>query len=225
MLYGIGTDQIKGFAVTLILGILMSMYTAIFCSRVIFDIAERKGWLSKLGMSSIVGETHIDFHRRDVTRRLSCRSFASYWASLPSTCVAPNLFDIDFRGGTSVQVALTEPAPIEDIRQKSGRLADDVWVTAIQPADREKDTVFKIDTSIEDVELLKTEIVAALTSESGESLLESHSMEFHAAGRLGPDEPTGHARRRPPAAGAAAGRPTGDGHGHRTGRGGGRNAR
>ena len=61
VLYAIGTDQIRGFAVTLILGILMSMYTAIFCSRVFFDIAERKRWITKLSMASILGSTHIDF--------------------------------------------------------------------------------------------------------------------------------------------------------------------
>ena len=45
VLYVIGTDQLRGFAVTLILGILMSMFTAIYCSRVIFDLAERRRWL------------------------------------------------------------------------------------------------------------------------------------------------------------------------------------
>ena len=64
ILYSIGTDQIKGFAVTLILGILMSMYTAIFCSRLVFEIAERKRWFSKLSMMSIVGKTNIDFLSR-----------------------------------------------------------------------------------------------------------------------------------------------------------------
>ena len=35
VLYYIGTDQVKGFAVTLILGILTSMFTAIFFARLI----------------------------------------------------------------------------------------------------------------------------------------------------------------------------------------------
>ncbi|HBV62823.1 MAG TPA: hypothetical protein DEF45_07345, partial [Rhodopirellula sp.] len=35
VLYAIGTDQIRGFAVTLILGILFSMFTAIYVSRTI----------------------------------------------------------------------------------------------------------------------------------------------------------------------------------------------
>ena len=46
-LYLFATDQVKGFAVTLILGIITSMYTAIFCSRLMFDICERQGWIKK----------------------------------------------------------------------------------------------------------------------------------------------------------------------------------
>ena len=42
VLYIIGTDQIKGFAVTLILGLLVSMFTAIFVSRVIFVGSNRQ---------------------------------------------------------------------------------------------------------------------------------------------------------------------------------------
>ena len=54
VLYVIGTEQIKGFSVTLILGILMSMFTAIFVARLIFDIFERKRWLTKLNMTRIL---------------------------------------------------------------------------------------------------------------------------------------------------------------------------
>ncbi|MFW5692659.1 MAG: protein translocase subunit SecD, partial [Thermoguttaceae bacterium] len=42
ILYAVGTDQIRGFAITLWLGVVLSMFTAIFCTRVVFDIAERK---------------------------------------------------------------------------------------------------------------------------------------------------------------------------------------
>ena len=45
LLYAIGTDQIRGFAITLILGIVMSMFTAIYASRGLFEISERLGFL------------------------------------------------------------------------------------------------------------------------------------------------------------------------------------
>lgn len=61
VLFAIGSEQIKGFAVTLILGIAMSMFTAIFCSRVIFDVAEKRRWITNLGMTRLFGETKFDF--------------------------------------------------------------------------------------------------------------------------------------------------------------------
>jgi SecD/SecF fusion protein len=55
VLYAIGTDQIRGFAVTLILGLIFSMFTAIYMSRTLLDIAERRGFLS-LSMSDMISK-------------------------------------------------------------------------------------------------------------------------------------------------------------------------
>lgn len=44
ILYEFGTGPIRGFAVTLIIGILASLFTAVFVSRIIFDV-----WMSKPG--------------------------------------------------------------------------------------------------------------------------------------------------------------------------------
>ncbi len=73
VLYAIGTDQIRGFAVTLILGIVMSMYTAIFCSRVVFDIAERRHWITELKMMKTARLHAARLHRQaaDLHRRLA----------------------------------------------------------------------------------------------------------------------------------------------------------
>src|SRR3990170_6409168 len=60
-LYMFATDQVKGFAVTLILGILTSMYTAVFCSRLIFEIVERQGWVKKLSMFHIFSNPNFNF--------------------------------------------------------------------------------------------------------------------------------------------------------------------
>jgi len=49
ILYQFGTGPIRGFAVTLVLGIVMSMFTAIFVSRILFDL-----YLSKRPADSVV---------------------------------------------------------------------------------------------------------------------------------------------------------------------------
>ena len=38
----IGTEQLQGFAVTLVLGLVVNLFTAVFCARVVFDVAERQ---------------------------------------------------------------------------------------------------------------------------------------------------------------------------------------
>jgi len=50
-LFQFGTGPIKGFAITLIIGIVASMFTAIFVSRVIFEITYgRRKKLSKISI-------------------------------------------------------------------------------------------------------------------------------------------------------------------------------
>jgi SecD/SecF fusion protein len=107
VLYAIGTDQLRGFAVTLILGILMSMYTAIFCSRVIFDIAERRRWITQLNMSHVIGETNFDF----IGKRYVAGGFSLLVIVLGLMGVwqrGAEILNIDFTGGTSVTMVLND---------------------------------------------------------------------------------------------------------------------
>ena len=124
VLYVIGKDQLRGFAVTLILGIGMSMFTAIFCSRVIFDIAEKRRWIAKLTMTRLLGRTQIDF----IGKR--------YFAAVISVAVigiglfgvflrGTNLFDIDFRGGSKIEVVFKETASNGEVYNVLVTLSDD----------------------------------------------------------------------------------------------------
>ena len=61
VLFYIGTDQVKGFAVTLILGIVMNLFTAITVSRAIFDMAERNRWVTQLRMMQMMSKANYDF--------------------------------------------------------------------------------------------------------------------------------------------------------------------
>ncbi len=116
ILFMIGTDNVRGFAVTLFIGIVMSMFTALFVGRTIFEVAEQKRWIKKLSMFSLVGETNWDF--------VGKRALA---AVLSVTLIAGGLFvfaqraednyDIDFTGGTMVTFQLTEPAETDAVRK------------------------------------------------------------------------------------------------------------
>jgi SecD/SecF fusion protein len=114
ILFWIGTDQIKGFAVTLFLGLAISMYTVLFVGRLLFDIAEKKRWLRQIKMGKLIGETRLDFLKH---RLLWCGvSIAVISIGLIAFFVRfDKVFDIDFTGGTMVSFQTTEPQKTDDV--------------------------------------------------------------------------------------------------------------
>ncbi|GAB5513347.1 protein translocase subunit SecD [Rhodopirellula baltica] len=168
VLYAIGTDQIRGFAVTLILGILYSMFTAIYVSRTIFDLAERRGFLS-LGMSDGVNSIRSAFagggqfnfiSKGKVTLTLSAILVVCGLAALFAR--GQSILDIDFAGGSSVQFRVDEPTKADEIREimnKAVAASDNssvqFTVNGVSMEGTEEGTVFKIDSSVERVEDLK----------------------------------------------------------------------
>lgn len=176
VLYAIGTDQLRGFAVTLILGILMSMFTAIFCSRVIFDLAERRRWLKKLTMTQLLDEPKLNLvGMRKVAAMGSVALIVIGLIAVGGR--SAGMFDIDFLGGTSVQARLKSAMPYSDVWDRLEGVADDVSLTRVNTQDSERDTVWKIDTSLEDNKELQ-DALAGKFKEGGESLFVSHTVEF-----------------------------------------------
>ena len=171
VLFFIGTDQLKGFAVTLILGLLLNLFTAVFCSRVMFDLAERNGWIRKLNMGRIFGVTNFEFVRW--VRPAILGSAVFILAGLAAAAQrGQGLFDIDFTGGTSVQVAFKPgKAPdIADVREAVKALPN----TAVSAVTVDGESPrFKVDTSLRDT----AEVQRTLQTVFPDSLL-TYEMSF-----------------------------------------------
>ena len=163
VLYAIGTDQIRGFAVTLILGLLMSMFTAIFCSRAIFEIFERTRRLKTLKLREFLVESHWDF----MGKRQLCAALSLSLIVIGMVGVAARgrqIFDIDFLGGTSVTMILENPSSEVEIREQLDQSLGAVTVegAAVQYTVNRIDveglqpgTTWKIDSSLPDVHRLE----------------------------------------------------------------------
>src|SRR6202011_1790798 len=50
VLYAVGNDQLKGFGISLTVGLIISLFTSLYVTRLLFDIWQAKGWLKKLSM-------------------------------------------------------------------------------------------------------------------------------------------------------------------------------
>ncbi|GIW96823.1 MAG: protein-export membrane protein SecD [Pirellulaceae bacterium] len=178
VLYWIGTDQVRGFAVALIIGIMTSMFTATFCSRILFEISEKLRWVS-LSMADgvgflkrvLFGDRDIDFMRwRTVCYSLSV---AMIVVGISAAYLrGRDLLNIDFTGGTSVTFQLTEPIAPDELREVLKRIlaADDegkpVQFTLVRVEKEPADTVYSLVTSIDNEEHLAKKLVDGFAADS-----------------------------------------------------------
>ncbi len=182
VLFVIGTDQLKGFAITLVLGLILNLFTAVFCARVVFELAERSGWLRKLSMGRILGQTHIEFIKWGPVASLV--AIAVILVGLVAGIQrGSELFDIDFTGGTSVQVEFKpgKELPIAEVRRAVAQKFRSVTVSSVSLGDGAADRRFKIDTSEQD-----QEEVERLLQEAFPDRLATASMTF---GDIGASQP------------------------------------
>ncbi len=183
VLYAIGTDQLRGFAVTLTLGLLASMFTAVFCSRVIFDIAERQGWITHLRMMRLIGATNIDFIGK-CRIAVACSLLVIGIGVVAVAVRGATIFDIDFTGGVSVTMVLQDSLPPDEVR---GRLDDHFenatpavtcTVNTVGVEGRPDDSVYKIDANLGSADELEGAIEEAFRDNGGKSLQLSYSMNY-----------------------------------------------
>jgi SecD/SecF fusion protein len=115
ILYKVGTGQIRGFAVTLSVGILASMFTALFMTRAVFDFCVYRG-MTKLSMWAFPGITDCNYRilsLKKFTTILSGSLIALSMIGFGVKLATGNAMAIDFVGGTEVSyetAAGAEPA-------------------------------------------------------------------------------------------------------------------
>lgn len=117
ILYMIGSDLIRGFAISLFIGLAVSMFSCLYFGHLAFDIIERKRLVKSLPMMQFIGETKIDFlSKRMIAFVLSGSLILAGLAAL--FVRGSNNMDIDFSGGVMVTFEFVEPQTTEDVRSR-----------------------------------------------------------------------------------------------------------
>ncbi len=115
LLFQFGTGPIRGFAVTLTIGIIASMFTAIFVTRVIFELLLKLKGFTKLHMLKLIGETRIDFiGKRRICYAISLVIVVGGLAAF--FMKGEKGYGIDFTGGQVQEFKFQTPVKIEDAR-------------------------------------------------------------------------------------------------------------
>jgi SecD/SecF fusion protein len=117
VLYLVGTDEVKGFALTLIIGMIWNLFTAVYVSRLIFEFWYDQGWLKKVTMLKLLDKTKIDFiGPRKICMRVS--AVLIVLGLVATFARGKGMYNIDFTGGTLVTIRLNSSDPkIKDMTE------------------------------------------------------------------------------------------------------------
>ncbi len=124
ILYVFGSEEVKGFGITLLIGFLASMFTALFVTKTIFMILMAKFELKTLGSFP----SSFPAWDRFLHPRINWMSF--WWvflivsgavmvgglAAFAAKFKSGEMLDIEFRSGTQVTFELKEPMKIDEVR-------------------------------------------------------------------------------------------------------------
>jgi SecD/SecF fusion protein len=169
VLYIVGTEEVKGFALTMMIGMAWNLFTAVFMSRVVFEYAYKYRWLKNITMLKMLGKTDIDF----IGPRYYCMAGSAILIALGIIATAvrgQGMFNIDFTGGTLVTIRLNEDDPsvkpltesqrAQLVRVKASVLPD-VTVESLRVGADKSLARFNIRTTEKDTVRVKDEIVKA----------------------------------------------------------------
>jgi SecD/SecF fusion protein len=123
VLYWVGSEDIKGFAIVLILGLVSNLFTAVFATRVIFDWLLAKRLIKeRLIMLQLIRRPNINWMRfRPVFFTISAvLTIGGLVIFFTRNDVKNSKYDIEFTGGTIVQINLKEAVSLSrgDVENK-----------------------------------------------------------------------------------------------------------
>jgi SecD/SecF fusion protein len=125
LLVWLGSEEVRGFGITLLIGLVSSLFTSLFVTKTIFAIL-----VDKFGIQHL-GSLPLTFPRWDRLLRPNVDWMGKIWVFVVFSvvftvigCVAfvwkyhqGELLDIEFASGTSVQFDLKNPTHIQEVRK------------------------------------------------------------------------------------------------------------
>jgi SecD/SecF fusion protein len=166
-LFLFGTGPIKGFAITLSLGLILNLFAVLFCCRLIYDILFEFKMLKKLNFFRLVNRSNFDFMRvRKIAFSISI-AFAILGVVAFVQIVRGNAnMGVDFTGGALLQYRAEKPFHLDEVRtalHESGHPG-----VELQEVTGENQLIVKLKKSEEKVGNLSDQITAVLHKEQSD---------------------------------------------------------
>ncbi|HEY5894272.1 MAG TPA: protein translocase subunit SecD [Chthoniobacterales bacterium] len=116
ILFWKATGPVKGFAVTLTVGVIASVFAALVVTRVLFSWLTHLGWLKEVRMANLLHKPNFDFlGKRKIAALISITLLLGSIAIFAIR--GERNFGIDFRGGDLLRLSMTQPVAENDARE------------------------------------------------------------------------------------------------------------
>jgi len=126
VLVWMGSEEVRGFGVTLLIGLVSSLFTALFVTKTIIGIM-----IDRFGVTHL-GSLPLTYPKWDQLLRPNIDWMGKIWGFVAFSVVfcvlglaafvhyynKGEMLDIEFASGTSVEFSLKDKTPIEDVRAK-----------------------------------------------------------------------------------------------------------
>ena len=175
-----GSEEVKGFGVTLIIGIVASLFTALFVTRTIFNIL-----MDRFGVTRL-GSVPLSFPRWDHALRPNIDWMGKAWAFIAFSVIgitvglalfvnkvrSGEVLGIEFASGTSVQFELAQPLHLGDVQQLLVKRADPAALPSpnVQTIGND-DRTYEVSTPNPNAVQVRDAVLKALVDDKNQTLL------------------------------------------------------
>jgi SecD/SecF fusion protein len=128
ILYIVASEEIKGFAITLMLGLISSMITSIWVTRVIFEwLLQKRVFVNRIRMMHLFGKPNIDWMGKlplfmVISGIMIIGGIAMF---IMRDDTKNSKYDIEFTGGTQVTINLKAPMTREQVEDRIQKVGAD----------------------------------------------------------------------------------------------------
>ncbi len=137
-----GTGSVKGFGVTLTIGVTVSMFTALVVTRLIFDWLFAMNWIKSLNMLHIVKGAHFDF------MKWALPAFTVSWLLIAGGIGygifgrGADVLGVEFVGGNTITMNFSEKIGVDKLRASaSAAKVGDVLIAYQKDISNNKETL------------------------------------------------------------------------------------
>ncbi|HEX3989285.1 MAG TPA: protein translocase subunit SecD, partial [Verrucomicrobiae bacterium] len=109
----LGTGPVKGFGVTLTIGVALSLFTSLVMTRLIFDYLLNHNWLNKIGMQHLIRNHNWDFMKWAKPAFIASWTIIIIGVSYGVFHRGEDVLGVDFRGGDAVTMKFKQDQKVD----------------------------------------------------------------------------------------------------------------